>query len=146
MGRVVGGFLAAVITTYVLGAVFISQGNISSVVEMGFEISFAQRLGAMFHDITHMTDIYLPVTTLSLLIALPVAALIIKQVPNLRLLGYTLAGIVALIAVHLIIKALVGFSGSAPTRTVVGLLAQGLAGGMGGLLFHFVTLKKETVS
>ena len=146
MGKVIGGFLAAVITTYVLGAVFISQGNISSVIEMGFEISFAQRLDAMFHDITHMTDIYLPVISLSLLIALPVAALIIKQVPNLRLLGYTLAGVVALIAVHLIIKALVGFSGIAPTRTVVGLLAQGLAGGMGGLLFHFVTLKKESAS
>ncbi len=143
MVKTLVGYLAAVLVTYVLGAVFISQGNIASVVQMGFDVTAAQRFDAMLHDVLNMTDIYLPVISISLLIALPVAALIIMRLPNLRLVGYTLAGVVALIAVHLIIKAVVGFSGIAPTRTIIGLLAQGLAGGAGGLLFHFVTIKSK---
>jgi hypothetical protein len=34
-----------------------------------------------------------------------------------------------------IMKLALGLSGIAPTRTIVGLLAQGLAGGAGGYLF-----------
>ena len=142
MARSIAGYLIAVIATYVLGALFISQGNIASVIEMGFEVTFAQRLEAAFHDVTHMAEIYMPVIAVSMIIALPVATVIIKWVPNLRLVGYVLAGVVGLLAIHIIIKALVGISGIAPTRTMIGLLAQGLAGGLGGLVFHYVTLVK----
>jgi len=38
-------------------------------------------------------------------------------------------------AMPVIMKLVLGLSGIAPTRTIVGLLAQGLAGGAGGYLF-----------
>ena len=75
--RTIGSFLAAVIATYVLGAIFISQGNIANIIAMDFEVSMAQRFDAAIHDVTHMTDIYLPVIAVSFLIAMPVATLII---------------------------------------------------------------------
>ena len=142
MGRIVGSYLAAVISTYIVGVIFISQGNIANVVAMGFQVTVANRLDAVLHDLTHMTGIYLPVIAVSMLISLPIAAIIIKYLPNLRPLGYILAGITGLIAIHVIIKLVFGISGIAPTRTFIGLLAQGLAGGFGGYMFHRLSSKR----
>ena len=136
MGRIAGSYFAAVISTYIMGVIFVSQGNIANVVAMGFQVTIAQRLTAVMHDLTHMTGIYLPVIAVSMLISLPVAALIIKYAPHLRSVGYILAGVTALIAIHMIIKMVFGISGIAPTRSLIGLLAQGIAGGVGGYLFH----------
>jgi heme A synthase len=128
-------FVGAVLAAYILGAIFVSQGNIASVIALGFEVSSGQRIDAALHDILHMTDIYLPLVTVSLLLGLPVAFAVIRKKPHLRTLGYVLAGFVALIAMPVIMKLVLGLSGIAPTRTIVGLLAQGLAGGAGGYLF-----------
>ena len=128
-------FVGAVLAAYILGAIFVSQGNIASVIALGFEVSGGQRIDAALHDILHMTDIYLPLVTVSLLLGLPVAFAVTRKKPHLRTLGYVLAGFVALIAMPVIMKLVLGLSGIAPTRTIVGLLAQGLAGGAGGYLF-----------
>ena len=136
--RNVGSFLAAVIAAYVLGAIFVSQGNIASIVAMDFDVSVAQRFDAALHDVMNMTAIYLPVIAVSYLISMPVAAFIIKYVPHRRMILYVLAG-----AAGLILKLLLGVSGIASTRTIVGLLAQGIAGGVGGYLFHVVSMKRS---
>ena len=143
MVKTIGAFLLAVITTYLLGAIFVSQGNIAAVLALGFDISFAQRLDAAVHDMLNMTDIYLPLVAISLVLGLPVAYAIVRKRPHLSLIGYTLAGFVALLAIHLIIKAVVGLSGVAPTRTLMGLLSQGIAGGVGGYLFYRLTTKLQ---
>lgn len=135
MIKTIYSFAGAVLATYVLGAIFVSQGNIASVVALGFEVSGGQRLDAALHDIVNMTDIYLPLVSVSLLLGLPVALAVIRKKPHLRMLGYVLAGFVAMIAMPVIMKMVLGLSGIAPTRTHVGLLAQGLAGGVGGYLF-----------
>lgn len=141
MGRIAGSYLAAVISTYIVGVIFVSQGNIANVVAMGFQVTITQRLDAVVHDLTHMTGIYLPVIAVSMLISLPIAAMIIRYAPHLRSIGYILAGITALIAIHMIIKMVFGISGIAPTRTLIGLLAQGVAGGVGGYLFHRLSVQ-----
>lgn len=137
--KIILGFFAAVAVTYFAGATFISQGNIAAVIGMGFEITAAHRLDAWIHDVTHMYDIYLPLVAIGLLIAFGVAALIIRFVPNLRLIGYISAGFVGMIALHVILKAVLGLSGIAPTREMIGLIAQGVAGGLGGYVFHLVS-------
>lgn len=136
-------FVGAVLAAYILGAIFVSQGNIASVIALGFEVSGGQRIDAALHDILHMTDIYLPLVTVSLLLGLPVAFAVIRKKPHLRTLGYVLAGFVALIAMPVIMKLVLGLSGIAPTRTIVGLLAQGLAGGAGGYLFCILSAPAE---
>lgn len=142
--KVVAGFIAGVLVTYLLGAIFVSQGNIAAVTSMGFEITFAQRIDALIHDVTHMYDLYLPVVIVAMLVALSVAGGIIRFNSNLRLIGYVSAGFVGMIAMHVIFKATLGASGIAPTREIVGLVLQGLAGGLGGLAFHYASQKTPT--
>ncbi|MFN3237139.1 MAG: hypothetical protein ACE37D_08770 [Pseudomonadales bacterium] len=139
--NVIIAYLLAVLVTYILGAIFVSQGNIARVIDMGFDITMSHRLDAMLHDVTHMYDIYLPVIAIAMLIALPVAAGIIRFTPNLRLIGYVAAGFVAMIAIHMILKAVLGLTGIAPTRDIIGLLGQGVAGAIGGYAYHVLSLR-----
>lgn len=142
--KVIAGYILAVLVTYILGAAFVSQGNIAAVIGMGFEITFSHRLEALVHDITHMYDLYLPLVAIGLLIALLVAAAIIRFVPDLRFIGYVSAGFVGMIALHVILKAVLGLSGIAPTREMLGLILQGIAGGCGGLVYHYLTLPRAS--
>lgn len=137
--KIVGGYLVAVLVTYVLGAAFVSQGNIAAVTSMGFDVTFGHRIDAVVHDVTHMYDIYLPLVAIGLLIGLPVAALIIRFLPDLRLVGYVSAGFVAMIALHMLAKMVLGVSGIAPTRELTGLVLQGVAGAAGGYAYHWLT-------
>ena len=141
MLRVIIGYIVAVLATYVVGTMVISQINLASVEALGAPIDWSVRIDAMVHDALHMYDIYLPLVAISFLIALPVAGLIIRWQPNLRLVGYVLAGFVGLIAIHVLMKAMLGMSGVAATRTMLGLIAQGVSGAVGGYLFHRMTLK-----
>jgi len=143
MTRTIIAFLVAVIGTYILGVLFIGQGNLAAVAEMGLSVGIGDRVATLVHDLTHMVAIYLPLVAISSIIAFSVAAGIIRLTPNLRLIGYVSAGFVALIAMHLIMKAVLGLTGVAPTRTMVGLLAQGVAGAFGGYLFHLMTQRKS---
>ena len=145
MAKTLGSYVAAVLIAYIFGALFISQGNIAAVTSLGFDVSMAQRSDAMAHDITNMTDIYLPLVAISLLLGLPVAFAIVRKNPHLRTLGYVLAGFVALLAMHVIMKAVLGLSGIAPTRSLWGLLAQGIAGGIGGYLFCRLSAKRDVL-
>jgi len=144
--KIILGFLSAVAVTYILGTAFVSQGNIAAVVDMGFDVTGTHRLDALIHDLTHMYDLYLPLVAIGLLIALSVAGGIIRFVPNLRLIGYVSAGFVGMIALHVILKAVLGLSGIAPTREVLGLLAQGFAGAVGGYAFHLITVKTQNTA
>jgi len=145
MAKTLGSFVVAVLGAYVVGALFVSQGNIAAVTALGFDVSLAQRLDAAIHDVTHMTEIYLPLVAVSLLLGLPVAYAVIRKQPHLRTLGYVLAGFVALLAMQVIMKAVLGLSGIAPTRTLWGLLAQGIAGGIGGYLFCRLSTKNDVL-
>lgn len=142
--RVVIGYGLAVVSSYLAGAVLVSQGNISRITDLGFEITLSQRLGSAGHDIMNMYSIYLPLIAIALLIAFVVAAQVIRRLPHLRMLGYTLAGFFGMIAIHVLLKQVMGISGIAPTRTLVGLFAQGMAGALGGYCFYWVTQQVST--
>jgi len=146
MIKTTAAFLLAVIGTYTVGVLLIGQGNLANVTEMGLTVNFGDRVDTFLHDLTHMTAIYLPLVSISSLIAFPVAAGIFRLKPDYRLFGYVAAGFVALIAMHVIMKMVVGLTGVASTRTLVGLLAQGMAGAIGGYLFHIMTQKKTVES
>lgn len=137
--RVVVGFFAAVLAAYLVGCLAVSQGNIAAVTAMGFEITLGQRWQTWLHDLTHMVNIYLPLIAIAYLIALPVTAGIIRLTVAKRWVGYVAGGFVALIAIHVTIKLVLGMSGVAPTRTLVGLVMQGVAGAVGGYCYYKVT-------
>ena len=144
MTKTLTAFVAAAMLAYLLGVVFISQGNIASVVGLGFDVTLSQRLEAVVHDATHMLTIYLPLVAASLLVGLPVAYGIVRNRPQLRMFGYMLAGCIALLAIHVIIKVILGLSGIAATRSIFGLLAQGIAGVAAGFVFCKLTEASES--
>ena len=144
--RIILGYVSAVLAAYLIGCIAISQGNIAAIVGMGFDVTLGQRLETAWHDVLNMTALYLPIIAVAYLIALPVAALVIKRYSDLRRLGFVLGGFVALVAIHLVLKQVFGISGVAPTRTVMGLVLQGIAGALGGYCYYRLTTPKTAGS
>tara|TARA_R110002072_G_scaffold84678_6_gene191983 strand:- start:8191 stop:8652 length:462 start_codon:yes stop_codon:yes gene_type:complete len=136
MMRVIKAFLPAVIVAYLLASILFTQTILATVQSFGLEVSFAQRLGATWHDILGMASSYLLLLLVAFVIALPVAAGLTRILPSRRALLFTLAGFLAVVALHVIMKAVLGISGIAATRTLAGLIGQGLAGALGGYVYH----------
>lgn len=128
-------FLASVASAYVVAVVLVSQFNIARVQGMGFEVGLGQRLSTVLHDLVGMTASYLPLIVIAFLIAFSFTGLALMRFIQTPKILYPIAGFVAIIAIHSILQMVFGISGVAPTRTTVGLLAQGLAGAIGGYVY-----------
>ena len=139
MLRLLKAFIPAVLLAYFLASVLVTQANLAAVQLMGLEVSTGVRLDTTVKDIVGMASSYLILILVSFTLALPVAAGLTRLLPDQRALLFTLAGFVAIVALHLIMKAALGLSGIAPTRTMVGLLSQGLAGAVGGYCYHVLS-------
>ena len=139
MGRAIIAFLPAVLGAYVLGSILSTQVILQRIENLGLPITLRDRLGASWHDLLGMGTSYLPLMAVAFLLALPAAAGLGRLLPRGKFLLYPLAGLVAVIALHLIMKAVLGLNGVASVRDLHGLLLQGLAGWMGGYLFYVFT-------
>lgn len=142
MLRALKAYFPAVLLTYVLASVVATQVVLSRVAAMGLVVSPADRFSASVHDLLGLLSSYLPLIAIAFLLALPVAAGLSRRLARHRALLYLLAGFIALVALHLIMKAVLGVSGIAATRSVPGLLSQGAAGALGGLCFHGLTRQR----
>ncbi len=130
------GFLAAVLTTYLLATIFVSQGNLAAVAAFGLPVDFTVRLQAAWHDMTHMVTLFLPLSLIALLIAFLVCAWLTKRFPVATAILYPLAGFCALLTLIFSLNTVFGLTPIAPTRSLVGLLLQGLAGAAGGFVYY----------
>lgn len=128
-------YLVSVIAGYVLATVLVSWTNIQAIVDLGFEITMSQRGDTIIHDLVSMTATYLPLMAIALLIGFLVAGLIIRMKPSLAFVGYVLAGFVAVVVLHVAMKAALGLTGIAAVRGMMGLIVQGLAGAFAGWCF-----------
>ena len=133
--RNIVGFLAAVLTAYILGAIASTQSVLSNLTEMGVAIDLTTRFEAIGHDLIGLMSVYLPVIAVGFIVAWPVTGLIVKRMPAWRTIGYVLAGFTAVVVAHLILKQLLEVTGIAAARTTYGLIVQGLAGAAGGMIF-----------
>ena len=132
-------FIVAVLGGYVFAVLAYSQLNLSNLTDMGVTVDLADRFGTFTHDVVSMTSMYLPIMTVALLVAFLLAALVLRWVPHLRTLGYVLAGATGMFAVILFFKVGMGTHPIAVTRTLVGLVSQGLAGAVAGLVYVCVS-------
>jgi len=139
MLRVVAAFLVALCATYLIGSVAATQFVLQEVVALGPAVPWSVRLETTARDLVGLAGSYLPLIALAFVLALPAAAGLVRLVPGARLACYLAAGFVAVLALHLIMKAVLGVTGIAATRSLAGLLAQGAAGAVGGALFHALT-------
>lgn len=146
MMKLIMAFSGAVIAAFVTASIFTTQFILSNVSAMGLNVTPGVRLHATFHDILGLSGTYLPMVAVALLLALLVAAGLGKYLPRYKALLFVIAGAAGLIAIHLIIKAVLGLSGIAATRTLAGLLSQGLAGALGGYVFVAMRRAMTTAS
>jgi hypothetical protein len=129
-------WILAALLAFLVGSIFATQFILANVTALGPEVDLTVRLHATTHDLLGLSSSYLPLIGIAFLLGLPIAGGLSKLWPEQRLLLYIAAGAVALLAIHLLMKALLGLSGIAATRSLAGLLSQGLAGGCGGYLFY----------
>jgi len=144
--RSVGAFLLAVLSTYALGALFATWHVLGRLAEMGMGVDFGVPVHAMLHDLIGMFPTYLPLVGVAFLVALPVIVLLARLLPGWRRVAYVSGFAVAMIALHLVMPMVLNVHPVAATRTLAGLLAQGLAGAVGGYLFYVVGRSREVES
>ena len=128
-------FAGAVLTTYVVAAMLASNSVVASVIAMGLPVDFGTRFAMIGHDVVGMSASYLPLITVAFLIAFPVAGLLVRNRPTLRIAIFVLAGIVAILCVHFALKMTFDITLVAAARTNAGLALQAMAGALGGYLF-----------
>ena len=137
-GRLIS-FLVAGLVAYVIAVLFYTQINLSNLTDLGIDLSFSDRLAAAAHDLLSMTGMYLPIMLVALLVAFSLAAIVIRFLPNLRTLGFVIAGTVGVLALVLFFSSFLGTNPIAVTRSSLGLLSQCGAGGIGGLVYALVS-------
>lgn len=136
--RVLGAYAMAVLSTYLLASVAATQWVMASLGEMGYPVSSSERLATTAADLWGMLPTYGLIVAVAMAIGLGVASLVGKLVPGLRAVALICAGVVALVGTHLILEQVLDVVPLAAARTAGGLLAQGLAGGVGGYLYYLL--------
>ena len=144
MLRVVAAFLVALCATYLIGSITATQFVLWEVVALGPKVPWSVRLETTGQDLVGLAGSYLPLLALAFVLALPVAAGLARLAPAARPAWYLAAGFAAVLALHLIMKAVLGVTGIAATRSLAGLLTQGAAGAVGGALFHALTAGRRS--
>jgi hypothetical protein len=142
MIRTLGAYLLCVLSAYVLATLFATQSVISRLQEMGITLSFTEKWNMSLQDLAGLTGIFLPVIALGFLIALVVATLIGRRKPAWLVFLFPLAGAVAVVAVHISLKAMFGITVVAVARSIPGLLTQAAAGAIGGYAFAFLIRRR----
>ena len=137
MMRSFGAFLLALVTAYVVGAAAATQAVMAALIDMGVEVTLADRLAATLHDQVGMFATYAPLIGIALAIGLAVAAAISRGRPGWYRVGYVLAGFTAVIAMHLIMRQVLDLTPVAAARSAGGLLLQGFAGAAAGYVFWY---------
>ena len=133
--RWLGSWLLAALLAFAIGSTLATQFILANVAALGPEVDMAVRLQATGHDLVGLSGSYLPLVSIAFLLGLPIAAGLARFFPGQRQLLYIAAGAVAVMTIHLLIKAVLGLNGVAAVRTTAGLLSQGVAGACGGYLF-----------
>ncbi len=135
-GNLIVRFVFAVLITYIIAVVLVSNFNTQSVVALGVSVSTAERLSAVGQDLVGMLATYLPMIAVAFLIAFTFTKQILLRFLPYRAALYSLAGFVAIATVHIALKAAFEMNPVAPTATTLGFLSQCIAGGIGGWVFY----------
>lgn len=135
LGKKLGIYLSAVLTTYVLASVTASQHVVNRLDSMGVDVGFGDRLSMTMSDLAGMAGMFLPITAFGLLVAFMFTALLCRWLGRWRTLLYVLAGAAALWAMHTTMHLAFGVTPVAIARTPVGLMIQCVAGAVGGFVY-----------
>lgn len=137
-------FLVSVITVTVLAVVSSSQRVINQLPIDDASASFGKRLSMSLYDLQHFAPLYGLFILIALLIAFLASALLYRGIKFGRLIIFTVAGGVAIwVMLWAMEQVFFGVPIVAGARDGVGLTLQIFAGGLGGLLFSFLSQSKK---
>ncbi|TVS17617.1 MAG: hypothetical protein EA417_05755 [Gammaproteobacteria bacterium] len=145
--RVILAFLAAVVLSAALAAAASTQFVLAELARLDVAFTLGDRVAMTMHDIVGMASLYLPIFGLGLLIAFSVAALVIRfLLPGWSVLGFTLAGFTAVVAIMGVAMLMFGLMPVAGARSLGGMMTQGMAGAAGGYLFARLVARPAATS
>ena len=136
--RVFTAYAAAVVVTYGLALIAATQWMLGGSLQAGEEVTATQRMVVTGRELVGMLPSYGLIVAVAMALALSAAAAISHYVPGLRGAGLVAAGFIGLMGVHFVARQLFGDAPVAAAGTTGGLLAQGLAGGVGGYLYYLM--------
>ena len=135
MFRWIGGWLAASLATYVVGSVLMTQVVLANVSGFGIVVDLPSRLSMTFADLGGLATSYLPLVAIAMAIAMLIATLLGRFIPELRSALILLAGLTAPPALILIMTLTFGMNPLAGAAGAGGMFLQAIAGLAGGLAF-----------
>lgn len=133
--RIFLGWGIAVVSAVVLGSVIQTQFNMASLVRLGVDVGWGQRLYATWHDLVNFTPAYALLVSIAFALAWPVAGLLGRWLPDHRPLRFTLAGFAAIWVMIAVMNLALPVTGIAATRSLSGVIALSLVGAVAGWLY-----------
>ena len=139
----IGGWLAAVFTTVILGIGFQTQNVLARLKGIGADVALADRLSMTFYDIQYLGSLYAIFVGIALAFAFLIGGLVFRIAKFGRPIIYCVAGGVALLTMLLGMKeAFFDIHMIAGARDGLGIGLQMLAGAIGGFVFSKITRAK----
>lgn len=128
-------YLAATLAAYVLAVVAATQSVIHGLHEMGVAVDLVTRLKMTAHDVLGMSTSLLPLVAAGFVVAFPISFLVARRAPGSYTPCHAAAGATALLGIHLLLKWWFDVWTIFGASTLPGLVVQGMAGAVGGLVF-----------
>ena len=143
--RVIVGYATGILVSFVLGSIAGTQVVLASVQAMGLEVSWAARLQVSRTDLLGLSATLLPIMALALAAGWGLYDGVISRVRLDRVThAYALVGAGCILALHPLLALILGVDVFAATRSLGGLLAQGIAGAVGGWCCGYVRSRSST--
>ena len=138
------GFGLSAVATYVFASVFHTQTILHGLTSLGITVSFMDRLRMTGGDLSGLMA-YSFVIAIGLLIAFSVMGLLGRSLPLSPWVCYPVGGVLAMLTMLLLMKAVFSITPIASARELPGLLLQCSAGLIGGLVFARVLVSADKV-
>jgi hypothetical protein len=141
MLRLFTAYLAAVLSTAILCSILSTQFVIAGLQSIEVAIPLSVRLQMTIQDFGILQTL-LPAIAACFVVGFGVAALCVRWIGGSRAAWFSVAGVTSLITLYLLLKLILEHMPISGARSLSGLVAQGLAGGLGGWLFAKLSAKQ----
>ncbi len=140
----IGGWLAAALTTVVVGIFLQTQNVLARLEGVGADVGFTERLSMTAYDVIYLGQPYLLFVSIALAVAFLAAGLLFHFAQFGRPLIYAVAGSTAMLVMLFAMKQVFfDIHMIAGARDAVGIGMQMIAGAIGGLIFAWVSRARK---
>ncbi|GAB3028148.1 hypothetical protein [Bowmanella dokdonensis] len=129
-------FLIALLLCFTLASVAHTQFVLAKLAGTGVVIPWSERVSMSLQDWWGLLPTYGAIIAVGLLLAFAVTGFLLKHYRSLSGWLYPLAGLVAILTIHLAMQPIMDITLIAGARTHLGLASQAMAGFVAGWVFY----------